>query len=76
MLPIIKYCFLKTMANIIPFFGFNIFLCFYPLKGKKSIRRAFFGFNRAFSEIKTPAEAGVKLIFPNKLNQLKATLKT
>ena len=40
---LLNICFLKTMVNRIPFFGFNISLCFYPLKEKKSIRRVIFG---------------------------------
>jgi|GEM_PF-4223164 len=39
----IKYCFLKTMVNRIPFFGFNISLCFYTLKEEKSIKRVILG---------------------------------
>ena len=35
------------MVNRIPFVGFNISLCFYPLKEKKSIRRVILGFNRS-----------------------------
>jgi len=44
MLAIIKYCFLKTMANRIPFLGSTFIYVFYPLKGKKSIRRVILGF--------------------------------